>query len=173
MEFPKNFKSHTAEQTFTVAAPQNDVFTWLLKKSTFTSGQLPPYKVEFLSDNDDSPYMSVGDKTNHHGPGIQFAGVMTSIVAPSYRKLNYNYGSYALSFRWARPSSLEIYTDDVNGTHTKVTIKLVTHTHYIMYPVWSLMMRFFWQQFAWNTQILWFVKKLFQKSLPDKTPTAS
>ncbi len=159
---PQSFRTHVYEISFTLPISQTESFEWLLKKKTFSSGQLPPYKVEFLPENKD-PLMKEGDYTNHHGPWIQFAGVMTKISS-EYRRLDYLYGSYALTFRLIRPLCLEVWTHDLGSNKSKVTLKLTTGVRNFFVPIWNLLMNFFWPQFALNAKILWFFKNLISKS---------
>lgn len=159
---PKSFVRDAFEIEFTVNALCTDVHEWLMRKDTFSSGQLPPYKVEFLQ-NTLSEYMLLGDKTNHHGPFIQFAGEITKVDPGQYRRLDYYYGSYALSFRWARPVCLEITTTPTENKSTLVKLGLQTDVHWFFAPIWKLMMLLFWNQFVVNVKILWFFKNYFKR----------
>lgn len=163
---PSYFKHNIYEISFKLPTSQKKAFDWLLRKKTFTRGQIPPYKVEFIPENSDE-FMQVGDFTNHHGPLIQFAGVMTEITK-TYRRLDYLYGSYALSFRLIRPVCLEVWVEDLPlfSTNSKpkalVKLKLTTGVHKWINLSWTLLMKFFWPQFALNAKILWWFKNLIK-----------
>lgn len=158
MLIPKSFRTHDFSLRFQVNAPLRDIYPWLMSLNTFTKGQIPPYKVEFLQESP-SPYMQKGDKTNHHGPLIQFAGEITAVDPFKYRRLDYYYGSYALSFRLARPRCLEIFTSESDGQKTNIELKLKTDTHKYFYSAWNALMLFFWTQFKWNVRLLWLFKQ--------------
>ncbi len=163
---PSHFKKNVYEISFKLPITQKKAYEWLLKKTTFTRGQLPPYKVEFIPESSD-PFMRLGDFTNHHGPLIQFAGVMTEITS-SYRRLDYLYGSYALSFRLIRPMCLEVWVDEVDSTSATekskalVKLKLTTGVHKYFNLIWTGLMKFFWPQFAINAKLLWWFKNLIK-----------
>ncbi len=164
---PSNFRKNIYDISFTLPISQEQAFAWLLKKQTFTRGQLPPYKVEFLPKTN-NPYMQQGDFTNHHGPLIQFAGIMSE-VTNSYRRLDYFYGSYALSFRWIRPLCLEVWVDpyeagsSVEMSKAIVKLRLTTGVHRMLNGLWSLLMKFFWPQFALNAKLIWYIKNIYHK----------
>jgi hypothetical protein len=111
--------------------------------------------------------MKRGDYTTHHGPLIQFAGVMTS-VTENYRRLDYMYGSYAISFRFFRPLCLEVWVDDFDfesgSKKAVINLKLTTGVHKYLNWFWSSMMAFFWPQFAMNAKILWWFKNLIKSN---------
>ena len=163
---PNYFRQNIYEISFTVPTTPKKAFDWLLKKKTFTRGQFPPYKVEFIPKNKD-PFMKTGDYTTHHGPFIQFAGVMTE-VTDRYRRLDYMYGSYAISFRFFRPLCLEVSVENYDTSSNKekalIKLKLTTGVHKYLNGLWSLMMNFFWPQFAINAKVLWWFKNLFKVS---------
>lgn len=149
----KNFKTHIYKKHIRVSAPASSVFQWMLQKNTFTSGQLPPYRVEFLQESP-SAEMKVGDQTSHHGPLILFAGELTEITN-TYRRLDYYYGSYALSFRWARPACLEVETRSIDSNSSELIITLSTHVHRFFVPIWHFGMRAFWSLFQLSVYFKW------------------
>jgi hypothetical protein len=152
-----SFRRHVFEKTFTLPASGERVFDWMLRKKTFTSGQLPPYRVEFLQENE-SEWMQEGDWTNHHGPLITFAGRMTKIEK-DYRRLDYHYGSYALSFRLARPVCLEVATNVIDSSRSQLIIRLTTDVKNYFYIPWHLLMWLFWNSFALSAKASWSLSK--------------
>ena len=72
--------------------------------------------------------MEPGVLNVHHGPLINFAGVIGEVRdprpgVPAYRDLKYLYGSYAISPRFARPTRLQFWAEEADG-HTCVTLQL-------------------------------------------------
>lgn len=161
---PDCFKQNIYEISFTLPVTQKVAFEWLLKKKTFSRGHLPPYKVEFVPDDKEALFMKVGDYTNHHGPFLQFAGVLTKITS-NYRRLDYMYGSHAISARMFRPLCLELWVKDMPGTVTSkkpkcvVKLRLTTGVCKNASGLWTLMMKIFWPQFAINAKLLWMFSK--------------
>ena len=139
---PRNFERHAYERTFHVSRPIYTVWTWLNRTETFTKGQLPPYRVEFIPDR-----FEVGVLTNHHGPALNFSGMITKMEAPYYRELEYFYGSYALSFRWIRPTRLEFWLDE-HGDETVVKLRVTSWVRRGFNWFWTTAQRFFWPIFG-------------------------
>ena len=104
---PPGFRPHSLELAWNLGVPREVVWAWLNDPRTFTRGQLPPFRVEFLPMPDGRPGgFEPGCLNAHHGPLMSFHGVIGEVRAPEYRDLIYGYGSYALSMRVARPRRL-------------------------------------------------------------------
>ncbi len=139
---PEGFVQHSFERTFAVDRPISVVWDWLNRTETFTKGQIPPYRVEFIPDA-----FEVGVLTSHHGPGISFSGVISAMDAPYYRDLQYFYGSYALSFRWIRPTRLEFWLEET-GVGTTVKLKVSSWVRRGLHRFWTLGQTLFWPLFG-------------------------
>lgn len=68
----------------------------------------------------DQAGFSEGVLNAHHGPLLNFPGVLTEIQDEKYRDLHYYYGSYALSLRWIRPTRLQFWVEDMLDGGCKV-----------------------------------------------------
>lgn len=149
---PPGFRRHAYERAWTVPQPRGAVWGWLNSPATFTEGQVPPYRVEFLTAEGGAEF-APGTLNAHHGPGILFAGVIGKVVAPApgvtaYRDLAYGYGSYALSLRLARPTRLQFWADDAGPGRTTVRVRLDADVAGRFVPVWDAAMRVFWGGFG-------------------------
>lgn len=139
---PRGFERHTFDRSFRVNRPIYTVWAWLNRTETFTQGQIPPYRVEFIPDR-----FEVGVLTSHHGPGLNFSGVITTMDAPHYRELQYFYGSYALSLRWIRPTGLEFWLE-AHGEETVVKLRVTSWVRAGLSRLWSFGQRLFWPVFG-------------------------
>lgn len=119
---PVRFSLQTYERSFEIPYPRRRVWAWLCAPESFTRGQIPPYRVEFV----DTPVpdgkggmrlargFEVGVYNAHHGPLLMAAGVITRVDLPDpaaevwTRDLTYSYGSKVIAFRWIRPVLLRI-----------------------------------------------------------------
>ncbi|MEO1054112.1 MAG: hypothetical protein AAFX87_25970 [Bacteroidota bacterium] len=144
---PPGFVDHKHEFSFEIPTDAKYVWQWLNDTRTFTDTQVWPWRVEFYS-----PYpdripngFHEGVLTNHHGPFINLAGVLTQIEY-NYRDLQYNYGSYAISFRWIRPYRLEFSTEETESG-TNITCTLSAYVKPSMKGFWSKSQRLFWGRF--------------------------
>ena len=144
---PPGFKIHSYTFEVPVKASEKSVWQWLNDPKTFTDTQVWPYRVEFYSpDPNNIPNgFHEGVVTNHTGPFVNFAGVLTSIQ-PNYRDLQYYYGSYAITFRWVRPFRLEFKTLP-NGEHTTISCTISSYVKPSFYGAWDKLNRIFWSRF--------------------------
>lgn len=144
---PPGFADAIYRFSFEVDAAESTVWEWLNDPRTFTDTQYWPWKVEFYSpDPSIQNGFNEGVLTNHHGPLINFAGVLTKIEKNSYRDLQYNYGSYAISFRWFRPYRLEFETKASKGT-TTITGTLSAYVKPSLEGLWLKAQKWFWASF--------------------------
>ncbi len=151
---PPGFKDNVYSFSFAVDAPETKVWNWLNDTKTFTDTQYWPWKVEFYSPDPGKVEngFEEGVLTNHHGPLVNFAGILTKIKKNKYRDLQYAYGSYAISFRWFRPYRLEFETEEVDH---KTTIRgtLSTYTKPGLDGLWTRSQKMFWGRFQkWATK---------------------
>jgi hypothetical protein len=66
---PQNFQLHSFKFQFLVNSESSKPWNWLNNPDTFIKGQLFPYKVEFISDDNSLPAeFRKGVFNNHHGP---------------------------------------------------------------------------------------------------------
>ncbi len=144
---PPAFKVHTYSFDVKVAATEKSVWSWLNDPRTFTDTQVWPYRVEFYSPDPAriSNGFNEGVVTNHTGPFVNFAGVLTKIE-PNYRDLQYYYGSYAISFRLVRPFRLEFKTAS-DGNETTITCTISSYVKPSFYGTWDFLNRQFWKSF--------------------------
>ena len=144
---PPSFKLHSYSFEVKLEAKETSVWKWLNDPRTFTDTQVWPYKVEFYSPDPSKVPKGFheGVLTNHTGPFVNFAGVLTSIQ-PNYRDLQYYYGSYALSFRLVRPCRLEFETRN-QGAQTVIKCTITSYVKPSFYRIWDLLNRQFWKRF--------------------------
>ena len=144
---PPGFKVHAYSFDVKVKAQEKSVWSWLNDPKTFTDTQVWPYRVEFYSPNPESIPNGFTENvlTNHTGPFVNFAGVLTKIE-PSYRDLQYYYGSYAISFRLVRPFRLEFATTN-DGKETTITCTISSYVKPSFYRIWNFLNRQFWKSF--------------------------
>jgi len=146
-EPPPGFVAHTYTHEWQIDRPRADVWAWLCDPATFTDGQVWPYRVEFL-DNDDGPgAFRPGVYNAHTGPFMCFAGVLGEIRDGEYRDLQYSYGSYALSHRFARPTRLQFWADDHSGG-TNLTLQVDAFVNRRSVRAWQRVMKLFWPRFG-------------------------
>ena len=149
---PTGFVSSPTERRWHVPHARADVWAWLNDPATFTDGQLPPYRVEFVAPDGRGGGMAPGVWTAHHGPGLLAAGVLGDVVPPApgrtaYRDLVYAYGSYAGSLRFARPTRLQFWVDETGGG-TTVRLRFDADVSRAWEPVWIAAMAVFWSGFG-------------------------
>lgn len=121
---PAGFVEHSYEKSFEARHHIDRVWRWLNDPATFTEGQIWPYRVEFVNGGFEPGVLNV-----HHGPLINFAGVIGEVRAPqegsaAYRDLSYFYGSYALSLRLVRPTRLQFWAEPLPGGGSRLTLQL-------------------------------------------------
>ena len=109
---PENFDTLVIETQNKSGHTKDELWRYLSKKSTFQKGQVFPYRVEFLNENPSELYFKKQDYHNHHGPFLSANGIVSEMIPTSYRRLDYFYGSYGISFRLFRPVSLEFWIDE-------------------------------------------------------------
>lgn len=150
---PPGFVPHVYRSVFEVPYPWKRVWGWLNDPATFTGGQVWPFRVEFLDGGFEPGVLNV-----HHGPFINFAGVIGEVRSPGegaagYRDLKYFYGSYALSPRLCRPTRLQFWVEEPPdaagpGRETsRVTLQLDSLVRRSFLRPWHLSQRLFWSRF--------------------------
>ena len=142
---PAHFLPHHFEHAFVVRASAEVVWDWLNRTATFTEGQPPGYRVEFVGDR-----FEPGVCTVHHGPFLNFAGVVGDMEAPRYRDLKYFYGSYALSLRLIRPTRLQFWLEPSGDGATQVRLRVDSHVRSWMAGLWTFAQRAFWPGLTWQ-----------------------
>jgi hypothetical protein len=148
---PEGFEDQPFEIKFKVNAAPAQVSGYLNSTSTFTDGQIFPFRVEFLDAQTRrfTREFKEGILTNHHGPLLNAAGVLQKIEFPRYRDLQYFYGSYAISFRLFRPYRLEIWVDeDAAAVSSIVSVKLSTYVRRGWAWLWTVGQTCFWPSFT-------------------------
>ena len=138
---PQNFIVDEYEREFHYS---NEVIASIWKKlqrrETFTKGQLFPYRVEFAAGSQEGEF-SPGELNIHHGPFLSVHGAIGE-VSPTFRSLDYFYGSYVLSFRLVRPVRLEFLRS--NDT---INLKLKVYIRPWFKPIWHFMNFIMWTGF--------------------------
>ena len=159
---PPGFDMHSFKFDFTIRESRQDVWNWLNTPETFTETQIPPFRVEFYSPSEDIPNgFHEGVLNTHHGPMINFSGVLTKVESPSYRDLQYYYGSYAVSIRWIRPYRLQFWLAE-SGEDTIVTAQIDSYVKPWIRGLWTKAQKLFWSRFpSWARKS---VAKLRKKS---------
>ncbi|MEM1057383.1 MAG: hypothetical protein AAGI52_17840 [Bacteroidota bacterium] len=150
---PPGFRAHSYRRSWRVPQSREAVWAWLNDPATFTEGQVPPFRVEFVGPDGSAGGFREGVFTAHHGPGMLFAGVLGEQTDPApgrtaYRDLRYTYGSYALSLRLARPTRLQFWADAIGDDATEVRVQLDADVTTAFVPVWAGAMRVFWGGFG-------------------------
>ncbi len=139
---PASFEEHTHTRTWIIPHPRQQVWGWLNDPATFTDSQVWPYRVEFVDGG-----FEPGVLNTHHGPFINFAGVIGEVREPAYRDLQYNYGSYALSFRWIRPTRLQFWLEPQGADATELTMQLDSFIAPWIRGIWEFGQNLFWARF--------------------------
>ena len=111
-EPPPGFVDHTYDHEWRIERPRADVWAWLCDPSTFVDGQIPPFRVEFLTNVAGETGFAEGVYNSHVGPFMSFSGVLGMIEPERYRDLQYFYGSYAISHALFRPARLQFWVED-------------------------------------------------------------
>ena len=70
---PPGFVAHVFEHRWTIGRPRAAVWEWLCDPATFIDGQIPPYRVEFLSGATGSTGFEPGVYNAHVGPACAVA----------------------------------------------------------------------------------------------------
>lgn len=146
---PPGFVSDLYEHTWHIGRPREHVWAWLCDPATFTDGQIPPWRVEFLTNEAGATGFAEGVYNAHVGPFISFSGVLGEIEDQRYRDLQYFYGSYALSHALFRPTRLQFWLDDdVEGETSVLHLQLDTYVRQRAVGLWGRMMAIFWKRFG-------------------------
>ncbi len=154
---PERFQDHQFNLSFEINQPREKIWSWLNRMETFTDTQIPPYKVEFYSpDPKTIPNgFHEGVLNIHHGPFINFAGVMGKVEENTYRDLQYFHGSYAFSLRWIRPYRLEFWLEDGDNATSRVKMRLSSWVKPWIAKLWHSMQKRFWGRFeGWMSKSL-------------------
>lgn len=152
---PRGFRTHVLDRTWRFGVPVEVLWSWLNDPRTFTRGQLPPFRVEFLPMEDGRPGgFEPGCLNAHHGPLMSFHGIIGEVRPLEYRDLRYSYGSYALSMRLARPRRLEFWFDAESPGRSTLRMRLETDTRAWFGPLWGCVNRFFWWNFGLSARLL-------------------
>ena len=142
---PQGFSPSVITTTGHTSQSQEKVWAWLHRKETFTKGQIPPYRVEFVGEEDD-PVFHEGSYNNHHGPFLHLPAHVTKIEPLKYREMQYLYGSYVLGYRFIRPTALKIYLEPKDN-ETTVVVELHAYVRPFIKGIWESLNRFFWTRF--------------------------
>lgn len=156
---PPGFVHSTYDHEWTVDAPRDAVWDWLCDPATFVDGQIPPFRVEFLTNERGDTGFAEGVYNAHVGPFMSFSGVLGEIVPLEYRDLQYCYGSYALSHALFRPTRLQFWLADADqgggegdgssaDRATVLTLRVDAHVRRRAEPVWRRAMSLFWARFG-------------------------
>lgn len=152
-EPPPGFVAHTYQHEWTIERPRSDVWAWLCDPSTFVDGQIPPFRVEFLTNQAGETGFAEGVYNAHVGPFMSFAGVLGEIDPECYRDLQYCYGSYAISHALFRPTRLQFWLADgpagvAGRPTTMLRLSVDAFVRDRAVGVWERMMRVFWKRFG-------------------------
>jgi hypothetical protein len=150
---PPKFVDSVYEQEWRIDRPRSEVWTWLCDPATFTDGQIPPFRVEFLTNRNGETGFAEGVYNAHVGPLMSFSGVLGTIEAERYRDLQYCYGSYAVSHALFRPTRLQFWLDDAPDSTserpaTVLHLQLDAHVRSNAAGIWNRLMRIFWMRFG-------------------------
>lgn len=151
---PPTHRLHHVETTVTIPHPREDVWAWICDPATFVDGQIWPWRVEFLDPRTGAAAgFTTGVLTTHHGPWMNFSGVIGEVDAPRYRDLAYTYGAYMISPRICRPVRLQFWLDETSGgAATQVRIGVDAQMRRGLRGASRLVQRWFWKRFArWGT----------------------
>lgn len=142
------FVAHTYRFEAMLPYSRTQVWTWLNTPETFTKGQPWPYRVEFTSGDPVIPAdFSEGVMNVHHGPFLNFAGVLTEIRPPEYRDLHYYYGSFAITQRWIRPNRLQFWVEEIQPNQTRIIGQVDSYVKPWISGIWTRAQGLFWGQF--------------------------
>lgn len=139
---PSHMIEHVMEKQFSVKeGKMEELWERLNCRETFVDGQIFPYQVEFDAPEQKGPFQT-GELNIHHGPLLSVHGAIGEITE-TYRGLDYFYGSYVISFRWARPVKLEFLRDG-----NVLTLRLHTYVKPWFLPLWNFGNNVFWKFFG-------------------------
>lgn len=147
-EAPPGFVRDVYEHVWTIDRPVASVWAWLCDPATFTDGQIPPFRVEFLSNATGQSGFYEGVYNAHVGPLMSFSGVLGEIDDEKYRDLQYFYGSYAISHALFRPVRLQFWLDETAAGTTELRLQLDTFVRERALGAWHKLMGVFWKRFG-------------------------
>lgn len=166
---PPKFVPHVHEKQYEIDRSLSATWWWLMQPETFTDGQPWPFRVEFidttLPDGTIARGFDVGTLNAHHGPFMNFCGVIAEVnesETECSRRLDYTYGAYALGFRLIRPTALTIKCVAESESKTRVTVRIDSFVRPWMAGLWTFAQGIFWRGFSW-----------MMRSIPKTTPTAA
>ncbi len=145
---PPGFVRDVYDHAWTIERPVGDVWQWLCDPATFTDGQIPPFRVEFLTNATGQSGFHEGVYNAHVGPLMSFSGVLGEIDDEKYRDLQYFYGSYAVSHALFRPVRLQFWLDSSGPSTTVLRLQLDTFVRERAVGAWSTLMGVFWKRFG-------------------------
>lgn len=146
---PESFTAHTYRKSWSVPYSRKKIWAWLNRPETFTKAQLPPYRVEFISnDPEQRPGFHEGGLNIHHGPLLLASGQLGEIRDQEYRDLQYFYGSYVISLRLVRPTRLQFWLEETQAELTEVSVQLDASIQSWFLPFWKLGSQGFWSLFG-------------------------
>lgn len=145
---PPGFVHSVTEFRWEIDAPREPVWAWLCDPATFVDGQVWPYRVEFLDDDEGPGGFRTGCYNAHLGPGMCFAGVLGEIRDGEYRDLQYSYGSYALSHRLFRPTRLQFWAEDGDRGGTVLRCRIDAHVRRRAEGLWRRAVGVFFGRFG-------------------------
>lgn len=142
---PPGFTTLPYEHEWHLDFDRDEVWEWLCDPGTFIDGQVWPWEVEFLPDEQGPGDFRPGVYNAHTGPFMSFAGILGEIEEGRYRDLHYFYGSYALSFKLFRP--IRLWVDDRPGG-TAVRLRVDAHVRTWAEGIWKWLMKTYWPLFG-------------------------
>ena len=152
---PDDFRTHVFEKTFDVSCHWELAWNWLMQPETFTKGQIWPYRVEFIDTPQPGGEISrgfqVGTLNSHHGPFMNFCGVIARVDVQgerATRDLQYTYGAHALAFRLIRPDLLRLSTLANGPEQCLVTVRVESYVRPWIAWLWTLAQKCFWPGFG-------------------------
>ena len=155
---PSFLKKHHYTKIVTADSDIDSVWSWLNSMKTFSNGQMPPYRVEFINPNGQGdPSFKEGVYTNHHGPLLSACGMIGEMRKNEYRDLRYMYGSYVISFRLVRPTRLQFWLE-AKDSQTQIKMSLDSYVSPKFEPIWNVGLKLFGMSFQ-----RW-VKRIFSVS---------
>lgn len=144
---PAGFSDVAHEHEWLLDFDRDQVWRWLCDPDTFVDGQVWPWEVEFLANEEGPGDFRPGVYNAHTGPFMSFAGILGEIDEGRYRDLRYFYGSYALSFKLFRPTRLQFWVDD-HPTGTQVRLRVDAHVRSWATGPWNWLMKVYWPLFG-------------------------
>jgi hypothetical protein len=150
---PKNFRFHSFKLQFFVNSESSKPWNWLNNPDTFIKGQLFPYKVEFVSDDNSlTAEFRKGVFNNHHGPLLNLPAIVQEVIPSHYRDMHYLYGSYFISLRLIRPARLQFWVEQQNQK-TSITVQLDSYVGPFVEFTWNAFQSLFWRLFALEMKV--------------------